>query len=480
MRKFLLTFFLAFVGLFCVGQAAPSGGLIAPVIDERVELMSIVARMAGFQEYNDSSLMSYVKAIHEHFDRYQQHPAILLARQIRDTMGLGYDGVMSMAVHLSPPPALTPVVAFGDSVPDRRWGREFGMRFAGLLQRFYRDAHCAEFFAAERPLYDSALRRYMSIYNLLDIGWYQRFYGLPPRSTFHVIVGMGNGGGNYGPKVVHSDGNEDVYAIEGVWAVDSAGLPQFPVDSYLSTLIHEFNHSFVNYITLTHLSDFRPAGSVLYDSVEKVMKAQAYGDWHTMVSEALVRAAVVRYLLAHPGAGQLPRVEAAMQVKRGFWWMRELVDLLGDYEADRRDYPTLEVFVPKLVQFYDTAVGDLAGYHRRVNQRIQDSSIVVSVVGPFQPGDTTVSPGLTEIAFTFSRPVVPGRYSFGPTKAMGLEHYPKVLVPAARYSPDGRTLFLHVALKPNTSYQMYVNGGWFLSMDGYPARNYTLNFKTGL
>jgi hypothetical protein len=168
MRKFLLTFFLAFVGLFSIGQTAP-------VVDERVELLSIVVRMAGFQVYNDSSLMPYVKAFHQHFDRYQQHPVILLARQIRDSMGLGFDGVMSMAVHLSPPPALAPVVAFGDSVPARRWGREFGMRFAGLLQRFYADARCAEFFTAERPLYDSALRRYMAIYNLLDVGWYQRF-----------------------------------------------------------------------------------------------------------------------------------------------------------------------------------------------------------------------------------------------------------------------------------------------------------------
>jgi hypothetical protein len=131
MRKFLLTFFLAFVGLFCIGQTAPVGGLMAPVIDERVELLSIVARMAGFQEYNDSSLMPYVKAIHQHFDRYQQHPVILLARQIRDSMGLGFDGVMSMAVHLSPPPAFAPVVAFGVSVPDRRCLRPGIVRMGG-------------------------------------------------------------------------------------------------------------------------------------------------------------------------------------------------------------------------------------------------------------------------------------------------------------------------------------------------------------
>ena len=102
----------------------------------------------------------------------------------------------------------------------------------------------------------------------------------------------------------------------------------------------------------------------------------------------------------------------------------------------------LEAFIPKLVQFYDTAVEDMAAYGARVNQRLLDSSIVVRAVGPFQPGDTTVSASLTEIAFTFGRPIVPGRWSFGPTKAMGLEHC-KLLTPAVRYSDDGRTIFLH-------------------------------------
>lgn len=452
--------------------------LESPVVDERVELLSIVARMAGFQEYNDSSFMPYVKAIHQQFDPYRQHPVILLARQLRDSMGLGFDGVMSMAVHLSPPPALVPVVAFNDTVPDKRWG-PFKDRFVGLLKQFYIDAHCAEFFAAQRPLYDSALRRYMAVYDLLDVAWYQRFYGLPPRSDFHVVLGVGNGGGNYGPKVVHSNGKEDVFAIEGVWDVDSGGLPRFPLDSYLPTLIHEFNHSFINYLTLTHLEAFKASGALLYDSVEKLMRKQAYADWSTMLSEALVRAAVVRYLMAHPGDGQSPRVEAAMQVRNGFWWLRELVDLLGDFEADRAAYPTLEAFLPKLIQFYDTAAADMADYRRRVNQRIQDSSIMIASIGPFRPGDTVVRADLTEIAFTFDRPIVAGRYSFGPTKAMGVEHYPKVLMPAVRYSADGRTLFFHVSLKPNTVYQMYLNGNWFLSTDGYPARNFTLNFKTG-
>jgi hypothetical protein len=33
-------------------------------------------------------------------------------------------------------------------------------------------------------------------------------------------------------------------------------------------------------------------------------------------------------------------------------WIQELSDLLGDYEAHRDRYPTLEAFAPRLVAFF--------------------------------------------------------------------------------------------------------------------------------
>jgi hypothetical protein len=35
-----------------------------------------------------------------------------------------------------------------------------------------------------------------------------------------------------------------------------------------------------------------------------------------------------------------------------FFWAREVYDLLGEYERERAAYPTLEAFMPKLIDYF--------------------------------------------------------------------------------------------------------------------------------
>jgi hypothetical protein len=442
-----------------------------PTVDRRVELLSIVARMAGFKEYNDTSNRAYVKAIHAHFDPYMNHRVIGLAKVIRDSFGVGYDAVMAMAVHLSQPPGLQPLLPFTDSIPNPRWG-SLAKRFSDELRAFFADAHCAEFFKQVQPMYDSALGRYKAIFDRLDVNWYQRFYGRAPSTTFHVVLGMGNGGGNFGPRVVFPGGKEDAYAIEGVDSVDASGFPVFEVEWFLPTLVHEFNHSFVNYLSDLHLQALAGAGEILFDSVKTIMGKQAYTNWQTMENEALVRAAVVRYLMDHTDGAQPPMAELGVQVnRRGFFWLRDLVALLGRYETERTTFPTLETFMPEIVRFYDTLVPDIASYQRRLS----DSSIRVVRMGPFQSGDTNVAPGIREISFTFDQPFFEGHFQFGPSRK-GAPQYEFVGV---SYSPDHRTIVLKANLKPNTTYEMYTGGPFYISQEGYPAKRFEFTFRTG-
>ena len=442
-----------------------------PTVDRRVELLSIVARMADFKEYNDSSNRAYIKAIHAHFDPYRSHPVIGLAKVIRDSFGVGYDAVMAMAVHLSQPPNLQPLLPFTDSIPNPRWG-SMAKHFADELRAFYAEAHCAEFFQQMQPMYDSALGRYKAIFDRLDVNWYQRFYGRAPKTTFHVVLGMGNGGGNYGPRVVFPGAREDAYAIEGVDSVDASGNPFFEEDWFLPTLVHEFNHSFVNYLSDLHRQALAGAGEVLFDSTKTIMARQAYTNWQTMENEALVRAAVVRYLMDHTDGGQPPMAELGVQVnRRGFFWLRDLVALLGRYETERTTFPTLESFMPEIVRFYDTLAPDITSYQRRLS----DSSIHVVRMGPFQSGDTNVAPGIREISFTFDQPFFEGHFQFGPSRK-GAPQYEFVGV---SYSPDHKTIVLKVNLKPNTLYEMYTGGSFYISQEGFPAKRFDFTFRTG-
>lgn len=325
----------------------------APSVDKRIELLSIVFRLAGNWEYNDEQYKSYTADIHKHFDQHKDHELITFARKLRDKNGVSFDAVMKMAIHLDQPPGLIPVLDFTKDIPEGRWGLDNATKFVTLLQKFYADANCDEFFKAHEQLYKTVPERFNKVYHALDISWYQQYYGVQPNGRLIVVLGLGNGCGNYGPKITWPDRREDNYAIMGICPLDSLDEPEYSIDNNLPTLIHEFNHSYVNHLTDQYKSEFKESGEKLYGIVKESMRRQAYGNWQTMLNEALVRASVVRYYLKHEPDSSIAIAKMITEFNNGFFWIKDLVNCLGDYEAKREKYPTLESYMPVLVDFYN-------------------------------------------------------------------------------------------------------------------------------
>ena len=73
---------------------------ITPKVDQRIEVLSIVARLAGYAEYNDKQAARYVADIHAYFDRFNTDSIMQFARDIRSESGISFDAVMTMAVNL--------------------------------------------------------------------------------------------------------------------------------------------------------------------------------------------------------------------------------------------------------------------------------------------------------------------------------------------------------------------------------------------
>jgi hypothetical protein len=323
-----------------------------PGVDKRTELLSIVFRLAGNFEYNGDVYRSYVSDIHHHFDKYKEHPLIAFATKLRKKNGVSFDAVQAMAIHLEQPPSLNPVIPFSANVPEGRWGQANANKFVALLKQFYAETKCEEFFNEHEGLYKTAQERFMPVYEALDVNWYNQYYGAQADGSLNIIIGLGLGGGNYGPKAKYPDGTEATYAIMGTWSIDSTNNPVYTVDDYLPTLIHEFNHSYVNHLTKKHETDFEASGTKLFDFVKTDMGKQHYTSWQTMMNEALVRASVIRYLLNHNPDPKAARSQLISDFGKGFFWMKDLVETLGIYEKNREKYPTLESYLPVLADFY--------------------------------------------------------------------------------------------------------------------------------
>lgn len=436
-----------------------------PKVDERIELLSIVARLAGYEEYNKKDFKLYTDRIEKHFSPYKDHEVIQFAKKIRNENGIGYDAVMAMAVYLDE--NLDARTGFTDVIPEQRWGKDNAYEFVRLLKDFYKEAKCKEFFDNNKDLYKEASNRFLPIYEYIDLDWYSTFYGEKPSEKFIIVNGLANGGNNYGSSYKVPNQQKEVYAIMGAWTVDSLGMVVFNADNYFPILLHEFNHSFVNHLLEKNEGLFKDSGEKIFDQVKDEMAQQAYANWTTVLNEALVRAAVIKYMKDHKFNRNMIENEINGQLNRSFLWIKELVEELDNYDKQRDTYPTLESYMPKLAEAYKS--------YPEIIKKMEESRPKIISINEFANGDVNVNPALKIITINFDKPLLAKGYSiyYGNKGENAFPKFEKI-----SYSEDKKSTILEVELEKNKEYQFVLTGKEFKSPEGIAIRNYEVNFKT--
>ncbi|NIM06267.1 MAG: DUF4932 domain-containing protein, partial [Armatimonadetes bacterium] len=149
---------------------------IAVTVDPRVELMSIIFRLTGSNEYTQGRIPSYTEDVDQHFGPYKEHPAVKMAIKLRSTRGVCFDAPMSMAVHLTDGYTLQERIPF-DPHPgnlDKRWHLEEAREFLEKARQFVEDTDFQEFFEAHQPLYDQATGRMKEMLSKeTHLGWFE-------------------------------------------------------------------------------------------------------------------------------------------------------------------------------------------------------------------------------------------------------------------------------------------------------------------
>jgi hypothetical protein len=299
---------LAYFGsLVNVGQASeeqPKGRVLRVAVDPRVELMSVIFRLAGNPEYNRGAVPGYVEEVEKHFGPFRDHEVVKLARKLRQTRGVSYDAVMSMAVHLSDARTLGERVPFEPRPAnlDGRWRTDEARAFLAAARGFVKETRFGQFIEKHRAAYELTQERAQAV---LDehghLEWFDVFFGARPGASFVLVPALLNGPNCYGPRCRAADGKEELYCVLGVWKVDAEDKPRFDA-GMLDTVVHEFCHSYCNAVIDVHAEELRRAGETIFPHVAAAMRRQAYGNFKTMLYESLVRACVVRYKMRHDGA----------------------------------------------------------------------------------------------------------------------------------------------------------------------------------
>lgn len=417
-------------------------------VDPRVEIMSIIFRLAGNQEYNEGAIASYNEDVDRWFGGRKSHPAIQLAKKLRQTYGIRYSAPMFLAIRMPQPMGdITGQVPWKIDTQgmDPQWPAKELAEFCEQARLFAQLTRFDKFFADHTEFYDTAVTRARRvIVRDVRLDWFDKFFGTRPGADFRIVIAPMLGGINYGPKRTIGS-REELYCILGIWFSDRHGDPDFSREAS-GVVAHEFDHSYVNPVVMRHMRELRAPGEILFPRVANKLRRQAYGNWETMMIESLVRAAQVRYV--REVRGPVWGLQAMKEeVANGFIWTPELVALFDEYQADRKKYPTYESFMPRVVAFFNQASKKPAPETDKLRPA------VVEMVPA--DGAQNVDPALAELRVTFDRPMAPGFSWVG-----GGARYPEV-TGVARWSDDRKTCILPVKLKPGRDYELSLNSDYF-------------------
>lgn len=435
-------------------------------VDPRIELLSIVFRLIDAGEYNQpSSDSAYARAVATHFAPFKDHRALNMASELREQHSIGFDGVSSFAAHLKDIETCEFAVSI-NPIPatiSGKWTPELATKFAQALREFVKDSDFNRFWTEQadfRTKAEAAMRETLSRKPYRE--WIEQFFGKQLLPDSKVIIGLLNGGGNYGNSLQREDGVA-VFPTIGVWNWDENGVPKFP-DSVAETIVHEFCHPFVNPVIDQHYALFAPAGEWLVDQRGSAFERQAYSGPKVAIYESVVRGCVTRIVMdrSSPEAG---RANLAKEVGDSFLLTPTIVDALTTYVKSRESYKTLDDFAPLLAKAMTDAV--------------QDSKSILDRV----PTLTTMSPAdgsrsvAREVAFRleFDRPM--------DKSSRGLSFIGATFerVVASAFDDSGKvyTVTLRFPAESN-SVKGHVNRGWsgFRTAEGYtvPEKQFEFHF----
>lgn len=333
-----------------------AGAQIKVEVSETVELMSILSRTAGFPEYNMDLAGQYTKDTETWFAKYKDHSIIAYYQGLRKNHTIGYDAVMSMAVHLDIDNGKIKFLGEKSDL-EKRWQNVDIDDFVARLNRFYSDTHFHDFFEQHRAFYDEEVKKKEpDMLLLFRQEWFAPFYGTDGTEQFRIIVGFTYGGNNNGVARHLKGQPRELFAICG-YISNQQGFDA-------TILVHEFSHPFVNPLldNAANTAMIEKVGRKLFQLSRYAIEEQAYNDWRIVINESIVRAAVYIYLLDNKLVNRsTSQIMFNEMYREGFRWMPELVAALRNYSSNREQYKTLNDFYPEIARCLNKYVDDETG-----------------------------------------------------------------------------------------------------------------------
>lgn len=444
--------YISFLAALLMGLSAQAQTAVPVQFNECMDLMAMVWHLAGAREYNRCSVTPYNESVDAHFANAKEHKAVQLAREYYQA-GSGYDAVADFASCLKI--STKGDITFNNSLIrdfDNRWSGNRQQEFLIAVNSFYHDTHFHEWFDSTASIRQEALQAFSAISSMIDLPWYNRFFGKNEEADFSITLCLLAGTNNYGISRITTEGLHRLSPVISS-AHFTEGKISYQFNNIFPIVIHEFCHAYCNPVIDECFDQIAVVANEVFALNKTLLASQAYTNARIMMYETYVRASVICYLQEHFDASQI-NVDLLIQEeeKHGFVMTRSLVNALAKGTS----------LVDAVKDF------DVKKYQE---ERALAESLLVSYECNIKDGQTDVPAGNFAVAITFDRPMTPS-VSIYQTQA----ELPQIT--DFSWSEDKKTFTLNCILESAKTYGFRITGDNFIAEDGAHAKESTLIFKT--
>lgn len=483
--------------IFLLGILASSGcfaQITSFKADERFELTSIAARLAGYQEYMQGSVQSYNAAIDSYFARYKEHGLIGFLKQMRQENHIGYDAIPQAAQTLVIKDGTVSVSEDADIAKlcetDPRWTEDNYRRFVWLLDEFYRQTDFHSFFEDNASLYAKGEEIMLKMCPV-DTAWFGGFFGRDMSET-GLCLAFVNGPNSYlmsdtgvidGTVLVYGLFFDPSFVDPGQIGSQTAGI-------YGPGAISSLCGVMVAPIAEKYEDDFKEAADIFFNQydINNLMRYKGVKEPDRMVYDWLQLLCTAMYfkdkgLYCPEDYGFGKRDEAfeynstiASSARNGCFWLDSSIEKMREFYSDRERYRDFGDFMPELAEYFSDAAKNIK------RERKHYASLYPKVVSA--KVKKNYSPDTLLVEFGFSVPMHTGvngtgnyPYDDGTLMIEPSKPYDKTVY----YSDDARKLTMKIeksSLEKGRSYGFALPWRYYRSYKGYPMKgDYVFVFK---
>jgi len=326
------------------GSTASAPARIDVSADPRIELLGVVASLAGYDQLGTTDL-TYRREVLARFAPWRTHPAVtLFARMTRE--GFVRDAPPAVMLRLAEPPALELRAPFSVYLEDRAGGRQRLFAYLDSLRDFAAESQFMDFYDAHAARFRAMVENVRRVAQRTDVvAPLEDYFGVREHG-YHLILAPLFQAGGYAAEVERPPGIVDCYAILGPSGAHRGRPHWWDPDALEGLLWHEFSHVFVGNLPDSCRRRIL-ADSALFEPLRARMTAEGYTRWEVCADEHLVRAVGVRLVALMQGDHAADEA-LDLQLRLGFAYLPRLLAGLERYERERALFPSLGDFCPDL------------------------------------------------------------------------------------------------------------------------------------